>query len=110
VNAAGKTLVVPPAVARFRQNLIGNDTGVAKKLFSRKLGIQGGTDAALGEFPHVVALQVYSSKYNEVWRCSGTLFAYNLVITSGKSLLKFFYWVFAKNDKKWNLLELIINN
>jgi hypothetical protein len=58
-------------------------SGLQKKKFSKKLGIIGGTDATLGQYPYAVALKVYDA--TEKFRCNGALFAHNLVITAGKS-------------------------
>jgi hypothetical protein len=81
-----KTLAEPPLITKLQQTLMASGTGLAKPSSSRMLGITGGSDAALGQFPHAVALKMYSSDY--IWRCAGALFAQNLVITTGKLFYK----------------------
>jgi hypothetical protein len=55
-----------------------------RRFSQRKLGITGGTDAALGDFPHMVMIRIIFWDGSTEDRCAGTLFAYNLVVTAGK--------------------------
>jgi hypothetical protein len=83
VNTDAKTLAEPPLLTKFRRNLMGSGTGLPKRSSPRKLGIIGGTDAALGQFPHAVYLSIYGPD-GVNWQCAGALFAHNLVITAGE--------------------------
>jgi hypothetical protein len=58
-----------------------NNDRIARKFLSRKLGIAAGTDAAAGTYPYAVWLTINPAATPTY--CGGTLFAYNLVITTG---------------------------
>jgi hypothetical protein len=66
-------------------NLLKNNVSFSKSNPSRKLGIIGGSDATLGQYPHMAYLFVTISS-TSTQRCQGALIAYNLVVTTGKFL------------------------
>jgi hypothetical protein len=51
------------------------------KILSKKLGVFHGQAASLGDYPYAVLLTIVGSARA---RCAGVLFAYNLVVTTGK--------------------------
>jgi hypothetical protein len=53
------------------------------KYYQRNLGIYNGVDAVPGDFPHIALLRITRTDNTE-YRCAGTLFAYNLVVTAGE--------------------------
>jgi hypothetical protein len=60
--------------------------GTNPKKFFTKLGISSGTNAVLGEFPHIAYIEFVDAT-NFKWTCQGALVARNLVVTTGESFL-----------------------